>query len=139
MQYSLPITAKTAPANADMFWPSSMTGNVQPTITKGNTDDKSEEPIIDLGDSDAEAEEHRASRPDSGIESPIQMPLQHSHSPIEYIADQQYPPVIGSTGESVEGAARILPPTHCIPINPRAGTRRVRQALRGLDHELDLP
>jgi hypothetical protein len=48
VRYSLPIIARTIPANLDMLVQSSVEGTIQPTIPEGNTDDRSEESIMDL-------------------------------------------------------------------------------------------
>ena len=62
----LPIMARAAPA--DLVRQGSTQGIVQPVIPEGNTNDRSEEPLIDLGDSEAE---HLSRWPGPSIESPV--------------------------------------------------------------------
>ena len=61
--------ARATPAN--LVRQGSMQAIVQPVIPEGNTNDRSEEPLIDLGDSDAE---HRPRWPGPSIESPVLVP-----------------------------------------------------------------
>ena len=50
VRYSLPIVARTTPANLDVFGQSSMEGIIQQAIPEGNSNDRPEESeqVIDL-------------------------------------------------------------------------------------------
>lgn len=54
--------------NPEMFGGSGVEGVIQPGISEINTNDRSEEPPIDLGDREAQ---HPPKWPGPGIESPI--------------------------------------------------------------------
>jgi hypothetical protein len=100
--------ARTTPANPDMLGQSSM----EAVIHEGTANDWSEEPIIDLGDGDAE---HPARRPSPGIESPISTPSQHSRSSSHADFARSLPPSPIRTRHKFRPRADSAPPSNADP------------------------